>query len=73
VVTLNAVTLANYSVVAGNILYELSSCDAAFAGTVTVSVAANTLHVQVTGEANKNIQWTAFVDMIMTGHTNFSI
>ena len=73
VVPMNAVTLANYSVVADDVLYELSACDAAFGGTVTVSVAANTLHVEVTGEADKSIKWLCHVDMVMIGHTNYSI
>lgn len=73
VVTHNGATLANYSVVAGDVLYELSSCDAAFAGTVTASVAANKLQIQVTGENNKDIQWVAYVSFVWTGYRNFSI
>lgn len=73
VVPTAAVTLANYSVEAGDIIYEIPFKMAAFGGTVTVSVAANTLHVQVTGEATKNILWLCDVSGVMVGHTNFSI
>lgn len=73
IVAQNSVTLANYSVVAGNVLYELSSCDATFGGTVAVTVAANTLHVEVTGEDTKSILWLADVSMVMVGCRNYSI
>jgi hypothetical protein len=73
VVPTDAVTLANYSVEADDIIYEIPFKMAAFGGTVTVSVAANTLHVQVTGEATKNILWLCDVSGVMVGHTNFSI
>lgn len=73
VVPTAAVTLANYSVEADDIIYEIPFKMAAFGGTVTVSVAANTLHVQVTGEATKNILWLCDVSGVMVGHTNFSI
>jgi len=73
VVTHNGATLANYSVVAGDVLYELSSCDAAFGGTAVASVSANKLHITVTGENNKSIQWVAYVSMVWTGYRNFSI
>jgi hypothetical protein len=69
----NGATLANYSVVSDDVLYELSSCDAAFIGTIAISVAANTLQIQVTGENNKEIQWTAYVSMVWTGYRNFVI
>ena len=73
VVTHNGATLANYSVVAGDVLYELSSCDAAFGGTVVASVSANKLHITVTGENNKDIQWVAYVSLVWTGYRNFSV
>ena len=73
VVAMNAVTLANYSTVAGNILYELSACDAAFAGTIAVTVAANKIQVTVTGELNKNINWKSMISMDWIGYRNFTV
>ncbi len=73
VVTMNAATLANYSIVAGNVLYELSACDAAFGGTVAVTVAANKLQITVTGENNKNVSWMAYVSLVWVGYSNFII
>lgn len=79
IVTHNGATLANYSTVAGDVLYELSSSDATFIGpfvegtTVVASVAANKLHITVTGGVNQNIQWVAYVSMIYNGYRNFSI
>jgi hypothetical protein len=73
VVIMNAATLANYSVVSGNILYELSSCDAAFAGTVVVSVAGNKILVSVTGEIGKTILWSAYCSLSWLGYRNFTL
>lgn len=73
VVPTAAITLANYDVEAGDILYEIPFVTAAFAGTVAVSVAANKIQVTVTGENNKNIQWIAHVSIVMTGYRNFVI
>lgn len=73
VVPTAAVTLANYSVESGDILYEIPFKDSSFGGSIAVSVAANTLHIQATGEANKSIHWSALVDMSWIGHTNFDI
>jgi hypothetical protein len=73
VLTSSAVTLANYSTVTGNILYELPFKDAAFGGTISVSVIANKIQIAVTGESSKDIQWVAYVSMVWTGYRNFSI
>jgi len=73
IVTHNGATLANYSVVTSDIVYELSSCDAAFAGTVSVSVASNVLHINITGETNKEILWIAKVSLLWIGYNNFAV
>lgn len=68
-----AVTLANYSVVAGNIIYKIPFKMAAFGGSVVVSVAANKIQVTVTGEVNKTISWSADVCMNWVGYRNFTV
>ena len=73
VVATAATTLANYSVVSGNVLYKIPFKDAAFGGSVTVSVAANTLHIQATGENSKTIQWQALVSMLVNGYNTYSV
>jgi len=76
-----AVTLANYSLVASNIMYHIPWADtnfingAAFTNgtTVLVSVVANKIHVTVTGEADKTIRWQAHVHFNWIGWRNFAI
>ncbi len=68
-----AVTLANYDVESGDVLYEIPFKTAAFGGSAVVTVAANKLQIAVTGENNKDIQWIAHVSMVWTGYRNFSI
>lgn len=76
---MNAATLANYSTVAGNVLYELSSADAAFCGgfvegtTVTAHIAANKLNVRVTGAVDTTVRWVAYVSCIWVGYRNFTL
>jgi hypothetical protein len=75
VIATSAVTLANYSTVTANVLYELPFKTAApsMAVAVSVSVAANKIQINVTGEVNKNISWRAVVYMNWIGYRNFTV
>lgn len=77
--TMNAVTLANYSTVAGDVLYEKSAADAAFCGgfvdgtTVQASIAANKLQLTVTGAIDRTVRWIAYVSLVWIGYRNFTL
>jgi hypothetical protein len=68
-----AVTLANYSVVAGNIIYKIPFKSATFTGTAVVTVSANMIVITVTGDVAKTIRWSATVELDWIGWRNFTV
>jgi len=68
-----ATTVAGVQTVASDVTYILPSNDAAISCSAAISIVGSVMHVQFTGEVDKNIRINAAISMVWIGWGNFDL
>lgn len=71
--TTTRATTAGICTVAGDVTYFDADKTAAFGGTVVPDVIGNELRIEVTGEVNKDINWSCLLELVWVGYRNFVV